>query len=192
MINKIRTYIRSNFFTLALLVLVLSYLAYQRLPAFLNDRELIGSAAPDFTLPVMAEREGETDGVVTLSELRGKKVLLNFWGTWCGPCVSEVPALIEITDELRGANFVMLAITEENPGVVRSFAREKGINYPVVFDNAARVHRDYRVNLFPTMVWIDEQGNVESIGHGLDFVLTYKIREWVTGSYFAENDGGES
>lgn len=191
MINKIRNYIRSNFFTLALLLLVLSYVVYQRIPAFLNDRELVGTGAPDFTLPVMAAREGEADGTVTLSDLRGKKVLLNFWGTWCGPCVREVPALIEITEELRGTDFVLLAITEENPSVVRSFAKDKGINYAVVFDNAAAVHRKYRVNLFPTLVWVDEDGNVESVGHGLDLVLTYKIREWVTGSYFAR-DGGES
>ncbi len=187
-------YLKSNFFTLSMLVLVLGFIAYQRLPVYLETRQLVEGPAPDFYLPLMSPQKG-TDGefrtadgrTVRLSELRGKKVLLNFWATWCGPCVREIPALTEVYAELRGENFEMLSITADDLGTLQRFAKNNPMNYPVVLDPTGAAHEAFRVRLFPTMVWIDEQGNIESFGHGADYILKQKIRYWVTGSIFEAN-----
>lgn len=175
-------YLKSNFFTLSLLCAVIAFIVYQRLPVYLDTRPLVSQAAPDFFLPTLAD-----DGrPVRLSDYRGKKVLLNFWATWCGPCVREVPDLAEVHAELgaAGANFEMLSITADDPATVRRFAREHEIHYPIVFDPRGEAHELYKVSLFPTMVWIDEEGRVESFSHGMDYILKYKIRHWVTGGIF--------
>lgn len=173
-------YVKSNFFTLSVLVAVIAFLAYQRVPVYLNTRELVGNPAPDFFLPTL-----DNEKPVRLSDYRGKKVLLNFWATWCGPCVREVPDLAEVYAELAGQNFEMLSITADDPATVRRFAEQNGVTYPVVLDPRGDVHQAYRVSLFPTLVWIDESGRVESFGHGADYVLKQKIRYWVTGTIFA-------
>lgn len=195
-------YLKSNFFTFSMLILVLGFIAYQRLPVYLETRELVERPAPDLYLPLWSARlaagsdvAGETDAefqsvdgrTVRLSELRGKKVLLNFWATWCGPCVREIPELTEVYAELRGENFEMLSITADDPGTLQRFAKNNPMNYPVVLDPTGAAHEAFRVRLFPTMVWIDEQGNIESFGHGADYILKQKIRYWVTGSIFEAN-----
>jgi peroxiredoxin len=174
-------YLKSNFFTLSMLALVIGFIVYQRLPVYLDTRTLVDQPAPDFYLPTL-----DPERPVRLSDYRGKKVLLNFWATWCGPCVREVPDLAAVHAELRAADadFEMLSITADDPATVRRFAKENGIRYPVVLDPRGEAHELYRVSLFPTMVWIDEEGRVESFGHGADYIIKQKIRYWVTGGIF--------
>jgi len=63
----------------------------------------IGTVAPDFTVQ-------DVDRKVTLSELRGKIVVLNFWASWCGPCIAETPSLVAMQNRLRDRNVVVLAV----------------------------------------------------------------------------------
>ena len=81
--------------------------------------------APDFTL---ANLDGDW---VTLNELKGKVVLLNFWGTWCGPCRQEIPAFINLTEKYKkdGLEIVGITLTSGSPSNIRSFADKWGINY---------------------------------------------------------------
>lgn len=178
-------YLKSNFFTLSMLVLVIGFIVYQRLPVYLETRNLVEQPAPDFYLPTL-----DPDRPVRLSDYRGKKVLLNFWATWCAPCVREVPDLAAVHAELLagGKEFEMLSVTADDPATVRRFAAEHQIKYPIVLDPRGQAHELYRVSLFPTMVWIDENGQIESFSHGADYILKYKIRYWVTGSIFEANE----
>ena len=156
---------------------------YQRLPVYLDTRPLVSQPAPDFYLPTLAD-EGRP---VRLSDYRGKKVLLNFWATWCGPCVREVPDLAEIHAELPCGRARILRCCRSRRMTrppYGDFAREHEIRYPIVFDPRGEAHELYKVSLFPTMVWIDEEGRVESFSHGMDYILKYKIRHWVTGGIF--------
>ena len=179
-------YLKSNFFTLSMLVLVLAFIAYQRLPVFLKTRPLVDAPAPEFFLPLLGETRGNAVGqTVRLSDYRGQKVLLNFWATWCGPCIREVPDLSQMQRELAEHNFVILAVSAEDPRTVQRFAKQHGIDYPVVLDPTGTAHDLYQVSLFPTMVWIDENGRIESFSHGADYILKQRIRFWVTGSIFA-------
>jgi len=86
--------------------------------------------APDFTL---ADLDGDW---VTLNELKGKVVLLNFWGTWCGPCRREIPAFINLTEKYKkdGLEIVGITLTSGPPSNIRSFADKWGINYRLLTD----------------------------------------------------------
>ena len=86
--------------------------------------------APDFTL---ADLDGDW---VTLNELKGKVVLLNFWGTWCGPCRREIPAFINLTEKYKkdGLEVVGVTLTSGSPSNIRSFADKWGINYTLLTD----------------------------------------------------------
>ena len=86
--------------------------------------------APDFTL---ADLNGDW---VTLNELKGKVVLLNFWGTWCGPCRREIPAFINLTEKYKkdGLEIVGITLTSGSPSNIRSFADKWGINYTLLTD----------------------------------------------------------
>ena len=86
--------------------------------------------APDFTL---ADLDGDW---ITLNELKGKVVLLNFWGTWCGPCRREIPAFINLTEKYKkdGLEIVGVTLTSGPPSNIRSFADNWGINYTLLTD----------------------------------------------------------
>ena len=86
--------------------------------------------APDFTL---ASLEGDW---LTLSDLKGKVVLLNFWATWCGPCKMEIPDLNRLQEKYQDAGLVVLGITLSSGGPVQisKFSESWGINYKILTD----------------------------------------------------------
>lgn len=113
-----------------------------------------GNPAPDFEIELI---DGES---VTLSDYKGKVVLLNFWGTWCPPCRAEMPALQRAWEEYkdRGVVFLGAAIYDEKADVEK-FAEAFGITYPLGVDLAGDLTVDYKVTQFPTTFLIDREGN---------------------------------
>jgi cytochrome c biogenesis protein CcmG/thiol:disulfide interchange protein DsbE len=113
------------------------------------------ATATDFTLI-------SADGTpVSLSDLRGKVVLLNFWATWCPPCTAEMPDLNALYRRYGGEkNFVVVGVNlEEQPKEVADFARQKHIDFPLLLDRDGRVTRKaYRVRTLPASVIIDREG----------------------------------
>jgi hypothetical protein len=87
-----------------------------------------GSAAPDFTLPVLG------GGEASLSALKGKVVVVNFWATWCPPCLVEMPVLNEIYAAYRdqGVEVLGLSLDEEGLPVTKPFVEKLGVTYPIV------------------------------------------------------------
>jgi len=105
-----------------------------------------------FTLPSL-------DGkAVTLKELRGKVVLLNFWATWCGPCRGEKPILEKVYRDLKDKGFIVLAITDEDPGVVQGFAKQFKIGIPILIDRARATFDHYSIQGLPKTIILDRQG----------------------------------
>jgi len=95
---------------------------------------------------------------VTLSGLKGKTVLLNFWATWCGPCQIEMP-LLQAAQDRYPEQLVVLAINDdESSGVIQSFIDKLGLKMTILLDPGAKVTQNYRVRGFPTTVMIDPQG----------------------------------
>lgn len=118
--------------------------------ALQGPQPVVGAQAPDFTLPGL---DGEP---VRLSELRGQRVLLNFWATWCGPCRQEMPA---IQARYNHGDFAVLAVDfGETRAQVQGFINEIGVDLPIVLDADGSVQELYRVRGYPTTFFIDAQG----------------------------------
>jgi len=118
----------------------------------------IGKRAPDFQLNTL---DGQT---VTLSELRGTPVLVNFWATWCGPCAYEMPFLQQIYDEWQPEELVMLAVNiGESASTVTSFMEAYSLSFTVLLDSVMAVAISYNIQYIPTTFFIDEKGTIQAI-----------------------------
>lgn len=120
----------------------------------------VGKVAPDFEL-------SKSDGTrVKLSDLKGKKVILNFWATWCGPCQQEMPDMEAFYKkhkddvEILAVNYTLSegANGEEK---VKKFAEEKGITFPVLLDKDITVTTTYKVITIPTSYFVDTKGVIQ-------------------------------
>ena len=121
----------------------------------------IGQPAPDFTL---AARDGAT---VSLSDLKGQVVLINFWATWCGPCRKEMPLLEQLHQRYERLGFTLLGVNvEENSGDAEHFLKETPVTFPILWDPENRVSQMYDVSAMPSTVLVDRQGNVRYLHHG--------------------------
>jgi peroxiredoxin len=113
-----------------------------------------GVKAPDFELK-------QLDGTkVKLSELQGKKVILNFWATWCPPCEAEMPAMQKYFDE-RPEDVVILAVNIDPHLDVQKFIDERKITFPIPLDEDDDVNSLYQVISIPTTYFIDTKGIIQ-------------------------------
>jgi thiol-disulfide isomerase/thioredoxin len=119
----------------------------------------------DFTVnaaPSPAPEVGFTlDGKpVSLADFRGRIVLVNFWATWCGPCVAEMPSLDRLEAELGGRDFAVITVSEDrNPAVIAPFYEEHGLrSLKRYHDPSAALSRAFGIRGLPTSVLIDREG----------------------------------
>jgi peroxiredoxin len=120
-----------------------------------------GKPAPDFTL---ADITGKGH---TLSDYRGKNVLLIFWATWCGPCLQEIPNLIELRKTVSENDFAMLAISKERLDLVKYFVERAKINYTVLIDQNNLPGPYNTINAIPSSFFIDPEGKIKLATAGL-------------------------
>jgi peroxiredoxin len=122
----------------------------------------VGALAPDFVLEDAAGEE------YRLSDLRGSIVLLNFWATWCGPCLVEMPLLETGYQAYKDEGFVVLAINDgESAEPVAEFGEENGLSFPLLIDPGRVVQRLYEIRGYPSSVFVDQEGRVKFIHIGL-------------------------
>ncbi|MDQ6930255.1 MAG: redoxin domain-containing protein [Candidatus Eremiobacteraeota bacterium] len=132
------------------------------------DAPLAASAqtipGPQLGRPAPAIAARSLDGrPVSLSDFRGKVLVLNFWATWCPPCRAETPDMIESYRKLHGSNVAFLGVdSTENSPIIRSFIASKGLPYPVALDNDKTTSANYDVRGIPTTVVIDGSGIVRA------------------------------
>jgi peroxiredoxin len=126
----------------------------------------VGARAPGFELVTM---DGET---TTLDAYEGQVVLLNFWATWCPPCVHEMPSMERLYQDLRARGFVVLGVSVDvDPGVadasgrvqgiVREYVDELGVTFPILLDPDGAVEDVYNVSGLPTTYVIGRDGRIE-------------------------------
>jgi peroxiredoxin len=123
----------------------------------------MGSRVPAVGMEVEDFRLTDLDGrQQSLSQYRGKIVLVNFWATWCKPCTTEMPAMQASFDKLRDKGFVVLAINElEDDAKVREHIKQYGHTFPVLMDRDNKVANQFGVFGLPVSVFIDEKGRVQ-------------------------------
>lgn len=114
-----------------------------------------GTPAPDFSLERL---DGDA---VTLSALRGKVVLVNFWATWCEPCEAEMPAMERLYRELAPEGFELLAVSvDDGPEPVRVFRDRMGLSFPILLDASKATAEAYQTFRFPESLLLDRRGVV--------------------------------
>jgi thiol-disulfide isomerase/thioredoxin len=123
-----------------------------------------GTPAPDFTLDTL---DGKS---VTLSSLRGKAVVLNFWATWCGPCKIETPWLVELQNQYgaQGLQIVGVAMDDSGKDEIARFAKDMGMNYPVVLGKEAVGDAYGGVPALPESFFIGRDGKIVDKIMGLE------------------------
>ena len=121
-------------------------------PALAGDAT---APAPAFTL---ASRAG---GQVSLADLKGQVVMINFWASWCGPCRQEFPALDQIYAKYKPMGFTLVAINvESEKSDAEKFLAKTPASFPILFDPDNKVSGLYGVSAMPTTVLVDRQGRV--------------------------------
>jgi peroxiredoxin len=118
-------------------------------------RPLRGQSAPNFTLDLL---DGST---LSLSDLRGQVVVINFWATWCSPCEDELPDLQAVWDEYQSNDVVFVGVAyEDTTAAVQEIASRFGITYPQGIDEEARISTAYGITGVPETFLLDAQGKV--------------------------------
>ena len=117
--------------------------------------------ADDFTIPTA---DGKS---FRLSAQRGRTVFVNFWATWCPPCLEEMPALERLWRAQQAAGFVLLAVTvDTNPKLATPFVERHGLTFRVGFDPKMELANTYGVRALPSSFVIDRDGRLTAVAIG--------------------------
>src|SRR5574337_1276974 len=116
-----------------------------------------GDRAPEFRLQAQDGR------LVSLSEFRGKVVMVHFWATWCPPCVEEIPTIEKLYRDFPGTDFEILAVSvdENGAGAVSSFTQRNNLRLPVLLDPDRATAGSYGTFKFPETYIVDRSGVVK-------------------------------
>lgn len=116
----------------------------------------VGKKAPDFQLTTLNDKK------ISLSNLKGEKVMINFWATWCPPCRAEMPDMEKF---YQNKDITILAInltsTESGLGDVRDFVKEFDLSFPILLDNQNNIATSYQIRPIPTTYMVNSNGVIQ-------------------------------
>jgi cytochrome c biogenesis protein CcmG/thiol:disulfide interchange protein DsbE len=166
--------VRTTQTTLATLGAVLFFLAgLAILPRVLSFHQgsLVGRDVPEFSLSLVANGAslGGDGSAVTMAQLRGRAVLLDFWATWCPPCRAEAPIVDKISRRWSDRGVVVVGVDTDTAeqGDPREFALAHGLTYPIVRDLSGAASRSYEIESIPTLVVVSRTGKVVAVRTGI-------------------------
>ncbi|MBN2533579.1 MAG: TlpA family protein disulfide reductase [Spirochaetales bacterium] len=135
----------------------------------------------DFTLENI---DGEN---VSLSDFEGQTILLNFWALWCGPCLREMPSMLELYKELKDEDFVIIAVDiKDDKTDVKKYVAKAGLTFPVLLDKTTEIAGIYGAASIPLSYLIDTKGYIVGYALGSIYWHTEEIKETIM---FIKNRG---
>jgi len=139
----------------AAVALVLAGLVLFAMPSYRQgEASLAGKTADDFS----AEIAGKTE---KLSDFKGKVVVLNFWATWCPPCVNETPSMNHLQQYIASRNGVVLGgSVDEDPAAYAKFLKDQNVTFPTFRDPTKKIALDYGTSVYPETYIIDRHGKI--------------------------------
>ncbi|PYE42139.1 redoxin domain-containing protein [Paenibacillus barcinonensis] len=131
-----------------------------------------GAEAPDFTA---VNSKGEQ---VRLSDYRGKTVMINFWASWCTPCVREMPLVHELAQQHRNDVETLFVNVGESKGTISEFLKSHQFDFPVILDATGKISSLYRITGLPATLLIDQTGQLRHILLG-ELTEDIPLHEWL-------------
>jgi len=131
-----------------------------------KDGPKIGDVPPSLILAKTIQ--GAPTNEISWDKLKGKVVVLEFWATWCGPCVASIPHLNELAEQFKDKPVVFISVTSENEDVVRSFLKNHPIKAWIGLDDYEVLNKAFHVEGIPHAVIIDATGRIAAIAHPAD------------------------
>jgi cytochrome c biogenesis protein CcmG, thiol:disulfide interchange protein DsbE len=151
------------------LILVAMLFAFAVLPRLFTPPQsaLAGKDAPAFRAPLVANAPSPEQTELSLADLKGNAVILDFWATWCGPCQAEAPLLDKVAQRFKDKGLTVVGVnTSDAPGRAHSWVAKHGISFPIVFDDGD-VAPKYGVENLPTLVVVSREGKILAVRTGI-------------------------
>jgi uncharacterized protein (TIGR03435 family) len=123
----------------------------------------IGDVPPTLTLTKTIQGASASD--LSWDKLRGKVVVLEFWATWCGPCIKAIPHVNDLVEQFKDKPVVFISVTSENEEVVRNFLKTRPINTSIGIDDYEVLNKAFHVEGIPHAVIVDATGHIAAITH---------------------------
>jgi len=128
---------------------------------YMPDTSRAGQVVKDFSLPMLLGGKSEQSSG-SLTDYKGKLILLNFWASWCPPCRKEIPDFIQIQNKYQDKGFTILGIAIEDKAPSEAYAKKVGINFPIFYgeDAGTEIGKRYGMIGIPYSILIDQQQKI--------------------------------